>query len=39
MRPATSYHPQNKNEAVILAPVRRVTFEERWLWAILLGLM
>ncbi len=39
MRPATSYHPQNKNESVILAPVRRVTFEERWLWAILVGLM
>ncbi|MBE3037601.1 MAG: polysulfide reductase NrfD, partial [Chloroflexi bacterium] len=35
----TTYHPQNKDEAVILSPVRRVTFEERWLWAVLLGLM
>jgi Ni/Fe-hydrogenase subunit HybB-like protein len=35
----TTYHPQNKDEAVILSPVRRVTFEERWLYVILLGLM
>ena len=31
--------PQNKNETVILSPLRNVTFKERWLWVVLLGLM
>jgi molybdopterin-containing oxidoreductase family membrane subunit len=35
----TTIHPKNKNEDAILAPVRRTTFEEFWLWAVLLGLM
>ena len=39
MRSAASYHPQNKHEGAILAPLRRITFAERWLWAFLLGVM
>ena len=39
MRPAASYHPQNKHEDAILSPLRRITFADRWLWAVLLGVM
>lgn len=39
MRPAASYHPQNKHEGTILSPLRRVTLVDRWLWAVLLGVM
>ncbi len=38
MKP-TTYQPQNKDEAVILSPLRSVTFREQWLWVVLLGLM
>ncbi|HCC78691.1 MAG: hypothetical protein A2X25_10260 [Chloroflexi bacterium GWB2_49_20] len=35
----TTFHPQNNNEAVILAPVHRVTRKDLLLWAVLLGIM
>ncbi len=39
MRPLASYHPQNKHEGIILSPLRRITLADRWLWAVLLGVM
>lgn len=39
MRPTVPYHPQNKLEGTILAPLRRITLADRWLWAFLLGVM
>lgn len=39
MRSAASYHPQNKHEGTILSPLRRITLADRWLWAVLLGVM
>ena len=39
MRSAASYHPQNKHEGTILSPLRRITFVDRRLWAVLLGVM
>jgi len=35
----TTFHPQNNNEAVILAPVHRVTRKDIFLWAGLLGVI
>ncbi|MBI5829229.1 MAG: polysulfide reductase NrfD [Chloroflexi bacterium] len=39
MRLTAPYHPQNKHEGTILSPLRRIALADRWLWAVLLGVM
>ncbi|MBS1252496.1 MAG: Menaquinone reductase, integral membrane subunit [Anaerolineales bacterium] len=36
---ARSVHPDNKHEAIILTPLQDITTIDRWLWALLLGLI
>ena len=39
MHRVDTYHPENKNEKIIMAPLREIPSRDLWLWAGLLGIV